>query len=85
MKDWPEFDTGRMDKKIRLLRNHLPKFVSEHSQLYGMLSIGVHELTEGQCAAELPMLRKAIELIVRDRITADRAKKERDDLSKLVA
>lgn len=85
MNDWPEFNNGRMDEKIRLLRDHLPKFMSEHPQLYAVLSIGVHELTEEKCAAELPMLRKAIELIVRDRMTAASAKKERDDLSKLVA
>jgi hypothetical protein len=83
--EWPEFQDARTDHRIRLLREHLPKFLSEHPQLYRVLSLGVHELTEEQCAAELPMLRKAIELIMRDRVTAARQKREREEVSKLVA
>jgi hypothetical protein len=83
--EWLEFKDARTDERIRLLREHLPRFMSEHPQLYGVLSLGVHELTEEQCAAELPMLRKAIELIMRDRVTGARQKREREEVSKLVA
>lgn len=83
--EWQEFKDARTDERIRLLREHLPRFMSEHPQLYGVLSLGVHELTEEQCAAELPMLRKAIELIMRDRVTAARQNREREEVSKLVA
>lgn len=82
---WQEFKDARTDERIRMLREHLPRFMSEHPQLYGVLSLGVHELTEEQCAAELPMLRKAIELIMRDRVTGARQKREREEVSKLVA
>ena len=83
--EWKEFNGARTDARIELLRDHLPKFMSEHPQLYGVLSIGIHELTEEQCAAELPMLRKAIELIMRERVTAARQQREREEVSKLVA
>jgi len=83
--EWQEFKVARTDERIRLLSHHLPSFMSAHPQLYGVLSLGVHELTEQQCAAELPMLRKAIELIMRDRVTAARQKREREEVSKLVA
>jgi hypothetical protein len=83
--EWPKFQDSRTDDRIWLLREYLPKFLSEHPQLYRVLSLGVHELTEEQCATELPMLRKAIELIMRDRVTAARQKREREAVSKLVA
>lgn len=83
--DWQAFRDARTDERIRLLREHLPSFMSEHPQIYGILSLGVHELTEEQCAAEMPMLRKAIELIMRDRVTAARQRREREEVSKLVA
>ncbi|MDP1609830.1 MAG: hypothetical protein Q8M11_02130 [Sulfuritalea sp.] len=82
---WQEFLDARTDVRIRMLRDYLPSFMSDHHQLYGVLSLGVHELTEEQCARELPMLRKAIELIMRDRVTAARQKREREEISKLVA
>lgn len=82
---WPEFEQARTDERIRLLREHLPPFMSEHPELYGVLSLGVHELTEEQCAGELPMLRQAIELIMRDRVTLARQKRQRGDVAKLLA
>lgn len=83
--EWPEFASSRTDERIRLLRNQLPQFMSEHPEIYGLLSIGVHELTEEQCADEFPTLRKAIELIMRDRLIAIQQKREREDVAKLVA
>lgn len=59
--------------------------MSEHPHLYGVPSLGMHELTEGQCADELPMLRKAIELILYDRVNEARRKRHRDAVSKLLA
>jgi hypothetical protein len=59
--------------------------MSEHPQLYGVLSLGVHELSEAECAEELPMLRSAIELIMRDRVTAKRQERQRQDVAKLLA
>jgi hypothetical protein len=75
MDEWPEFKVARTDERIRLVKECLPQFMSEHPQLYGVLSLGVHELSEEQCAAELPMFRKAIELIMRDRVTVARQKR----------
>lgn len=82
---WGEFDAARTDERIRLLRSHLPQFLAEHPHLYGVLSLGVHELTEQECAEELPMLRQAIELILMDRAAALQQRKHRAAVSKLVA
>lgn len=85
MTDWPEFKKAKTDERIKLLAGKLPKFLSEHPEIYGVLSKGVHELTEEQCAAELPILRSAMELILRDRLNAIRDIKQRAAVSKLVA
>lgn len=82
---WPEFDAAKTDDRIRMLRGHLPEFMAEHPELYSILSKGVHELTEEECARELPMLRQAIELIMEDRVTEQRRRKQREAASKLVA
>lgn len=82
---WPDFDKARIDERIRLLRGYLPEFMTDHPQLYSILSLGVHELTEKECAKELPMLREAIELIMEDRVTEARKKKQREQVSKLIA
>ncbi|WP_140636168.1 hypothetical protein [Methylibium rhizosphaerae] len=85
LEQWPEFDRARTDERIALLREHLPKFMSEHPHLYSVLSLGVHELTEDQCQREVPMLRSAIELIMQDRVTEVRQRRQREQVSKLLA
>lgn len=83
--EWPEYDAAHAEERIRLLRGFLPDFVVEHPELYRMLSLGVHELTEEQTAQELPMLRQAVELIMMDRVTEARRGKQREDVAKLLA
>lgn len=85
LRAWPDFDKARTDERIRMLRGYLPEFMIEHPQLYSILSLGVHELTEQECAEELPMLRQAIELIMEDRVTEARKRKQREQVSKLIA
>jgi hypothetical protein len=85
MKDWPEFQKAHTDVRIKMLAENLPKFLIEHPHLYSVLSLGVHELTEEECGEQLPMLRMAIELILRDRIAVVAAQKQREAVSKLLA
>lgn len=82
---WPEFEKVSTDQRIKLLGARLPKFLSEHPHLYSILSLGVHQLTEEQCAQELPALRQAIELILRDRVNVIREQKQREAISRLLA
>ena len=85
MKAWPEFEKAKIDQRIKLLKTRLPEFLCEHPHLYKILSLGVHQLTEEQCAQELPTLRQAIELILRDRVTAIRKQKDREAISRMIA
>jgi len=65
---WNEEIYGRskMDAKIATLKEHLPKFLVENRSLYGILSVGVHELSEDECLSAFPAVRLAIELILDD-------------------
>lgn len=65
---WSEEDylCARMEEKISLLKNHLPQFLVNNRGLYGILSVGVHTLGEGECLAAFPAVRLAIELTLDD-------------------
>lgn len=53
-----------MDDKIMILKQHLPKFLVENRTLYGIMSVGVHTLSEAECLAAFPVVRVGIELIL---------------------
>lgn len=68
--EWNEdsFQKARMKEKIAMLRSVLPSFIVEHPQLYGTLSLGVHELTEGDCLKNFEALKSAILVIAEERM-----------------
>ncbi len=57
-----------MTEKIALLSDHLPVFLVENRSLYGILSKGVHDLTEEECLSFFPAVKVAIELILDDKL-----------------
>ena len=65
---WSEeaYTRSRMEERITLLANHLPEFLVQNRGLYGVLSIGVHTLTEKQCLDAFLAVKLAIELILDD-------------------
>ena len=53
-KDKPEFDetvfiSSRMNERIQMLSGYLPDFLVENHTIYGILSKGIHELSEDVC------------------------------------
>lgn len=67
---WNEeaFTQCRMDEKIEILKEHLPKFLVDNRSLYSILSKGIHELTEDECLEFFKPLQVAIELILDEEI-----------------
>lgn len=67
---WDEsaFEKSRMDEKIAMLKQHLPEFLVENRKLYGIMSVGVHTLSEEQCLEAFPIVRIGIELILDERL-----------------
>jgi hypothetical protein len=82
---WEEFDRADANQRIKLLKDDLPEFMSANPKIYHLLSKGIHELTEDECEKELPILKKSIEVIISDRIEQLRAKKNRDELTKMIS
>ena len=73
------YSRSRMSEKIGLLKMHLPIFLGDHPEMYGLLSKGVHELSEEECLAHFETLRIGIELILDEKIE----QKEKDKKIKL--
>lgn len=58
------YSRARMDEKIGMLKEQLPPFLVQNRGLYGILSVGVHTLSEEECLAAFPAVKLAIELIL---------------------
>jgi hypothetical protein len=68
-----DFYKKRMNEKIAFLRDYLPPLLVKNAASYGILSDGLHNLTEGECLAFFPALRQGTLLILQE----DREEKER--------
>ena len=62
-----QFETSKMDNKLRLLSDYLPEVVMENKNLYGVLSAGIHTLSEEDCLNYFSIVREVIELILDER------------------
>lgn len=71
--------------KIRLLSSELPEFLAENGHLYTLLSKGVHSLTEEECAAEMPIIRECIELILEDQLEKLNRRKRKEKTALMLA
>jgi hypothetical protein len=81
------FERSRISEKIEMLKDFLPNFMTKNKVAYGILSKGVHELSEDECMNSFNLLEKTIELILSEKLEE---KEKRDmeeaitkDLSKL--
>lgn len=63
-----------MEEKIRLLKGFLPDLITDHPKIYGVVSKGVHELSEEECLKYFPILKNGIVMILDDLV----AKKEKE-------
>jgi len=81
----PEFLKKRMDEKVDFLKDFLPSQLVEMKGIYGILSKGVHELSEKECLAYFPALKLSIILILDQKIEEDVRQKKNSDTKKAVA
>lgn len=82
--DTDAFAKQRMDEKILTLRDHLPSFIVENRAIYGILSKGIHELSEDECLAHFDCLRKSIELILDEKIEQIEKRKREEAVKKSI-
>jgi hypothetical protein len=69
-----DFEVRRMVERIKMVAPELPDFLTEHAEVYGILSKAVHELTEQECLAYFEPVKSAILLILKQ--ARERKKKE---------
>ncbi|MFN5027826.1 MAG: hypothetical protein ACK5D9_01630 [Burkholderiales bacterium] len=62
--DEAKYKDGRTTERIRLLKGFLPDMLVENANLYGILSKGVHELTEDECLKAFEPVKLAIEMVL---------------------
>ena len=66
--DEAAFTSGRMNEKIQMLSDYLPDFLVENHHIYGILSKGIHELSEEECKEYFAVLKSSIEMILEERL-----------------
>lgn len=84
--NWDEdlYEKSRIVEKIELLKEYLPEFLIENKDLYGILSLGIHELSEEDCLKYFDALKMGIIEILEEKVIEkqrkDRKKKTRDSI-----
>lgn len=63
-----EYANGRVADRVRCLKNYLPSYLVDHHTMYGVLSSGVHNMSEQECLELFPTLKIGIELILDQKI-----------------
>lgn len=65
--DEEKYSMLRVTDKIKELKGFLPSRLVKSAQLYGILSKGIHELSEEECLKAFPLVKQAIQLILKQR------------------
>lgn len=73
------FDKARVDEKIKMLADYLPKSLSNNPVFYGIVSKGIHELSEDECIEYFPVLQSFIMMVLRqwEKIREDEEEEKR--------
>jgi hypothetical protein len=72
--DINEFNRARMPEKITMLKDYLPARLIGSAHIYGILSKGIHELSEEECKENFILVRQAIQFILRQKYEEDQYK-----------
>lgn len=64
--DTDAFNKAHVDEKIKMLRGYLPESLTENPALYGILSKGIHELSEEDCISYFPVVKECIYMILNE-------------------
>ena len=72
----------RVVEKIELLKDFLPEFMAQNKTIYGILSKGIHELTEEECLAFFDTLRVSSEMILDEKVSKNKKEKKCKEITK---
>lgn len=77
-----KFQYKKMDVKIDLLKPFLPNFLIKHKDLYGIMSLGVHQLNEKKCLEMFGTIELGIKLILEEKVEEYKKKKLVEEFTK---
>ncbi len=80
-----EFRNMRMTDRVSELTAHLPPAVVKFKDTYGILSLGLHELSEEECKRYFPAVRAAVIAMLEQRYEAAEKAKVAAELDRAVA
>lgn len=58
------FNEARVTEKINMVKDELPETIVDNPVLYGIISKGIHELSEEECIEYFPVMKASILLIL---------------------
>lgn len=62
--DLTDYDKKHMDERIKMLKSHLPELIVSSPEIYGIVSKGIHELSEEECIQYFPVMQECIFMIL---------------------
>ncbi len=60
-----DFDSAHVDEKVKMLKDYLPKTFVNNTVFYGIISKGIHELSEDECIEFYPVMQAFIIMVFR--------------------
>jgi hypothetical protein len=72
--DEEKYQKARIEERILLLSHYLPQFLVENRNLYGILSKGLHELSEEECLRYFASVKLGIELVLDEKLHEEQRK-----------
>ena len=75
----------RIEDKIKLLSNYLPKPLVDNKNVYGIISKGIHELDEDECLKYFPIIEQLIKMSLAESIAKKKKKADEEELKKKIA
>lgn len=55
-----EFEKARVAERIKMLQEYVPEILIKNTTIYGILSKGIHELSEEECRKYFPVVKECI-------------------------
>ena len=78
--DLSEYNKMRVQERISLLKDYLPEMISSNPVIYGIVSKGIHELSEEECIKYFPVMKDCI-IIILDQW--EQKRREQENIKKL--
>ena len=72
------FKQARMGEKMKMLQDYLPKTLADNPSIYGILSKGIHELSEKECLSYFIVVKDCL-LMIFDEWAREKEKSKKEE------